>query len=524
VTMIALNMFYYLTACSLVAAVTWWLCYSHYTEKAKEGGDKKVRHAAQVLSRLQELSTNVAVEVDKHNSQVADINDKLHAAENQKPTVIIDVVAQLIEANQNMQKRLASTEDKLRKQAREIQIHAAEARTDALTLLANRRAFDDALIRTIAEYRRLGRTFSMIMVDVDHFKTYNDTHGHQAGDDLLQNVAKVLRRSMREMDLVARYGGEEFAIILPGTALNEACKAAMRTRQTIEKLRLRGDDSQDTSITMSFGVAEILKNEDEAGLVKRADTTLYAAKESGRNCVFRHDGANITRVETEKEQPRAQATAREQSLGPADEQKKREDGKASATGQSEAQASKTAGDTEPDLLGELPGRTNFCQQVRSRTAEWRRGGPTFSIVMLEVNRSEAGEDANDQLARANATLTAAKYLISTVRAMDVLGNYSPGCFVLLLPTAELVNALRVAERLREGVEQFSLSQSDGKSAITFSVGVVQVMESEESISLLKRAEAALDAADRRGGNRTYYHDGQKCAPITAMLETMDYLS
>ncbi len=124
---IVLNIFYYLTAGMMAAVVTWWFCYSFYHRKQQENGEKKTRQAVEVLSRLQELSTNVAVEVDKHNSKVEDISNKLHSAENQKPTVIIDVVAQLIEANQNMQKRLASTEDKLRKQAREIQMHAAEA-------------------------------------------------------------------------------------------------------------------------------------------------------------------------------------------------------------------------------------------------------------------------------------------------------------------------------------------------------------------------------------------------------------
>ena len=320
--MIVLNLLYYLTACSLAAAVTWWLCYSYFCGKVQENGNKKTRQAAEILSRLQELSTNVAVEVDKHNSQVEDISDKLHAPENQKPTVIIDVVAQLIEANQNMQKRLASTEDKLREQAREIQIHAAEARTDALTLLANRRAFDDALLRGIAEYRRLGRTFSMIMSDVDHFKIYNDTHGHQAGDDLLQSVAKILRRSMREMDLVARYGGEEFAVILPGTSLNDACKAAMRARETIEKFVLQADNSQDSHVTMSFGVAELRKNEDQAALVGRADKTLYASKQGGRNCVFRHDGKNILRFESDKQAALRQGKAQGKSPVADEESKK----------------------------------------------------------------------------------------------------------------------------------------------------------------------------------------------------------
>ena len=108
--------------------------------------------------------------------------------------------------------------------------------------------------------------------------------------------------------------------------------------------------------------------------------------------------------------------------------------------------------------------------------------------------------------------------------MDIVGHYAPGCFALLLPTAGLADAIRVAERLREGFAQYSSSAQGEQPRLTLSVGVVQVTEKDDSISLLKRAEAALDAADRRGGNRAYYHDGERCAPITAMLETMDYLA
>ncbi len=142
--------------------------------------------------------------------------------------MIVEVVAKLIEANQQMHEKLASTEDKLREQAREIQAHAAEARTDALTLLVNRRAFDDELTLRFAEYLRQGHVFTLIMADVDNFKEFNDLHGHLTGDDVLRGVAKVLRRKMREMDLAARYGGEEFAVILPGTNLCDAEKTALR--------------------------------------------------------------------------------------------------------------------------------------------------------------------------------------------------------------------------------------------------------------------------------------------------------
>ena len=208
------------------AAAASWLSWSHFRRKALAQSSTEGRHAAEVLARLQELATRVAFDVDEHSSQVEEINDKLTSADKHEPTMIVDMVAKLIQANQHMQEKLASTEDKLRDQAQQIQVHAAEARTDALTLLANRRAFDDELARRIAEFRRHRRTFSLIMADVDRFKKFNDAHGHQTGDEVLRGVARLLRRKMREMDLVARYGGEEFAIILPGTNLDDASQGS----------------------------------------------------------------------------------------------------------------------------------------------------------------------------------------------------------------------------------------------------------------------------------------------------------
>ncbi len=172
-------------------------------------------------------------------------------------------MAKLIEANQQIQERLTSTEDKLRQQAQQIEINALEARTDPLTLLANRRAMDDELDRRLAELRRHGRTFSLIMADLDRFKGVNDAYGHPVGDQVLREVATALRRTMRDMDMVARYGGEEFAIILPGTAVTDACKAAMRIRKAVETARFhhRGEALR---ITVSLGVAEASAEENAA--------------------------------------------------------------------------------------------------------------------------------------------------------------------------------------------------------------------------------------------------------------------
>ena len=515
-----LDLLYGFSTAVIGAIIAWLLCHYYSRRMANMQGNAKARHAAEVLFSLQELASRVAFDVDKHNTEVEAINDELSSANNNDPSIIVDVVAKLIQANQQMHKKLSSTEIKLRKQAEEIQIHATEARTDALTLLANRRAFDDEIVRRVAEFRRLGRSFSLIMADVDNFKKFNDSYGHQAGDEVLQGVAKLIRRTMREMDLVARYGGEEFAIILPGTNLADACKAAMRACQAVEKAQFSCERKSDLQVTISFGVAELLINENEDSILSRADKALYASKGDGRNCVYCHDGATLHRVGPNKP-PVNPETEKQRQNAPAKDEKQ-------AAQACDSKVTEPAFDVdcaaEMESLPELPSRTNFCQQVRNRMAEWKRGGLPFSVVLAKVDQYNQDDEPCNSSLHEFATLTAANYLFSTIREMDVVGQYAPGCFALMLPTAGLVDAIRVAERLREGFSKYNFPLQCNQQKFTLSVGVVQVMDSEESISLMKRAEAAMVAADNRGGNRVYYHDGKRYAPITAMLETMDYLS
>jgi diguanylate cyclase len=516
------DLLYGISAALLGAAGASWLWWSHVRRRAPVQGRAEAHRAVEVLDRLQELATRVAFDVDEHSSQVEEINDELAAAGPHESAMIVDVVAKLIQANEHMHQKLASTEDKLREQAVELQTHAAEARTDALTLLANRRAFDDEIARRAAEFARQGRTFSLIMADVDHFKKFNDAHGHQAGDEVLRGVAKLLRRKMREMDVVARYGGEEFAVILPGTNLEEACKAALRACAGLEAAHFR-HEGRDLRVTASFGVAEVAPSCDAAALVGRADRALYAAKTGGRNCVWCQEGEEVRRVLPAPPPPPPEAPKPQAPPPPAAEQQAPSAGTAADAGTVPPKAGSPRS-VELGGFSDLPSRTAFCQQVRNRTAEWKRGGRTFSVVLIEVNQYDEGETDHGLQVRAAVVQVVSEFLAATVREMDVVGNYAPGCFALLLPTAGLPDAIRVAERLRRSFGQHHGPLQSEPRRLTLSVGVVQVLGDDDSISVLKRAEAALDAADRRGGNCAYYHDGQRCVPISAMLETMDYLA
>jgi diguanylate cyclase (GGDEF)-like protein len=167
----------------------------------------------------------------------------------------------------------------------EIEEVSRRARTDALTGLANRRHFDEQLRRVVAETDRFGGTCSLIMADLDHFKSVNDQHGHDAGDAVLRHVSVLLSEAVRTVDLCARYGGEEIAILLPQTSQSGALELAERLRSTIESHPAENNGVQ-LRVTASFGVATYPVPVPYGDwLLLAADKALYEAKAAGRNCV-----------------------------------------------------------------------------------------------------------------------------------------------------------------------------------------------------------------------------------------------
>lgn len=160
---------------------------------------------------------------------------------------------------------------------------AQQASTDGLTELKNHRAIHEALHSAVKMAERFGQPLSLIMFDIDHFKQFNDTYGHPAGDELLRQVGAVLQQSARAYDIPARYGGEEFAVILPNTDADEAVQVAERLRQQISAIQ-----NPNAPITASFGVSTYRPGSTPAILLYEADSALYQAKQSGRNCVVLH--------------------------------------------------------------------------------------------------------------------------------------------------------------------------------------------------------------------------------------------
>ncbi len=155
---------------------------------------------------------------------------------------------------------------------------------DGLTGVHNKRFFHEFLDRELARARRHDRPLSLALLDLDHFKKINDTHGHLVGDTTLKRVAHVIRDRVRQDELLARYGGEEFAVVLPETDLGGALSFAEMIRRQIEKYSFTFD-GQDISVTVSIGVAAMGPDDDADALIGEADNRLYEAKNTGRNCV-----------------------------------------------------------------------------------------------------------------------------------------------------------------------------------------------------------------------------------------------
>jgi diguanylate cyclase (GGDEF)-like protein len=168
--------------------------------------------------------------------------------------------------------------------------HRADSTLDQLTGLLNRRALEPRFAEIAEQAALTDQPVSVVLADLDHFKSINDEHGHGVGDAVLRDVAYAMRRTLRTFELLYRLGGEEFALLLPGAAEGDAARIAEALRVAIEDLETAG-----LQVTCSFGVATARGDSIELeGLVGHADAALYAAKRGGRNRVERHDGAALT--------------------------------------------------------------------------------------------------------------------------------------------------------------------------------------------------------------------------------------
>ena len=206
-------------------------------------------------------------------------------------------------SNRKLEARLAATRQEIEHLQDNLEAVRNESLTDPLTTLSNRKYFDAALAQGISEAAARNEPLSLLMADIDHFKTFNDRFGHLTGDQVLRLVALSVKQNVKSSDIAARYGGEEFVIALPNTPLEAANVIADQIRHSVmtKELMKRSTGERLGRVTISIGVAALQPEDNAPLLIERADRCLYAAKRNGRNKVVCENdeeakAENITRV------------------------------------------------------------------------------------------------------------------------------------------------------------------------------------------------------------------------------------
>ncbi len=405
-------------------------------------------------------------------------------------------VSTLINVNEQMKQQLQAAEDRLQTQARQIESHAVEARTDPLTQVANRRALEDELRRCVRDYAERGRPVTVMLIDVDHFKRFNDSQGHQAGDEVLRGVARVLRQSTGEANLVARFGGEEFAVVFPGASFASAKEAAERVRLAIASARFRYE-GRELRVTASAGLAELAADESELSLMKRADEALYASKHAGRNCAHFNDGFANHPIKLDGPKIALPRSGPGQPL----------------LGDEWLYDVAAAEITEDDPAAQVSSKPQFFDNLIARLSMLKRLPKVkLSMLLVEVEglariRSEHGDSA-----AAIVTRVVAQIFKAQLRDIDLVARLEDNTFSLLLPGIQAHDAFEIAERLQAAVSRYPLPKRAGVARVFVAIGAAEASGSDDLQTILRRSRKALEGALVRANPRLYALDAQD-APL-----------
>jgi diguanylate cyclase len=432
-----------------------------------EAAANEAARAAMAAQQLRDLAANVASDVGAHNTLVEGIADQLGAlntGDAGNSAVVMEAVAKMLEANKKLATRLEDAEQKIQTQAEEIRTQQSEARTDALTKLANRRAFDQFLAECVEKSAKEGKPVSLVMLDVDHFKQFNDTHGHPAGDEVLRTVGRTLTRAVKSTDLACRYGGEEFAVILVNTKAVDAQIASERIRKAIEAMPVHFGGNT-LRVTASVGMAECLAEEEPAQLIRRADEAVYASKKDGRNCSHWHNGEEYLRINVAK----AADDAPQHKSAP----------------------------TLPAMTAEvtkLPDRAAFGEELKRRIAESHRFGFPLTLLYFRVKDFKKLEHTYGNAIGALLLDSLASFIQSTLRDMDLLGRLENGELIVMLPGSTDSASKIVGHRVKTSISLCPIPLGDHQVRLDLDMGVATVQPTEDAAAAMASARADMEAA------------------------------
>jgi diguanylate cyclase len=261
---------------------------SRLTQRLDQVGSQVKDEIEQVMAMIEAAAGSAT----SYTESLADVSQQLGVAKDREGLraiveSLVNTAREMEQSNQALEARLSASKQEINQLQEILETVRNESLTDPLTTLANRKYFDQALDKAIAEAVTKREPLSLMMTDIDHFKNFNDNFGHLTGDQVLRLVAMAVKNNVKGQDTAARYGGEEFAILLPNTVLRSATTVADHIRQAVmtKQLMKRSTHEQLGRITVSIGVATLRNGDTAQSLIGRADSCLYSAKHNGRNQV-----------------------------------------------------------------------------------------------------------------------------------------------------------------------------------------------------------------------------------------------
>lgn len=478
-----------------------------------------------IADRLRLLSYRVAADVTAHNEFVEAINGRLSEPEAEKPETIRSAINELISANQRMQDQLNEARRCIADQTEMIDETALKARTDTLTGLANRGALNEFL-QTCLEAIQPGECAGLLLLDIDHFKSFNDTYGKATGDAVLSAFARNIRKSCNVECFAARYGGDEFAVILTGRDTSSLVRKAAVLRKAVSEQIIHHENLQ-LRLPTSASLCMLAPGDSLPAACDRCDEGLSRSKKAGRNQGHWYNGtgwqqlpddlADASGNRSKTRDARQLLRAAADGAQPDDQAPPDRNRLAQAFAEASQEFTRAFhGEAAKKPLGDVLDLATFMNRTSVYFEQLRRADLPATGMLVEAQWNVQLDGASSK-----ASWTSMLGLIqSQLRGIDVVCVYRANTACIFLPGCSIEAATERASRIQMLLEN---SRSDWQPAehcpdrLAISIG--QALAEEETTEFLERIESALEEAQQGSRFEIAIHDGEHSRFITTAVQT-----